>query len=106
MGPRRLMRIVHVDRRGLGEWADGLRSLEREIEYPLDADRFTIDHGDDYAAFFSKIGEAHFLVALDGDVVAGTIAGVFKNVHIGTRYVRSIYVADLKVRRSYRGHGV
>jgi hypothetical protein len=102
------VKIVHVDAAGLRPWVEGLRALEREISYPIadGADRFRIDHGADYHPFFSAMGEAHFLVAFEGDRVIGTMAGVKKEGEIlGARHVTA-YVADLKIAASHRGRGL
>ena len=79
----------------------------KAIRYPVgETDAFTIDHGTRYAPFFTELGDAHFLVALDGDVVIGSAVGVVKNVQAGTRAVPALYVCDLKVAPAQRGLGL
>jgi hypothetical protein len=102
------VRVVLVDAAGLAPYAAGLRALERDITYPLDdgRDRFWIDHGPDYHPFFSHMGEAHFLVALEHDLVVGTVAGVLRTIeHRGATYEVG-YACDLKLAASHRGRGV
>src|SRR5207248_8774995 len=63
----RMTRIIRVLAAQLGPYAASLRALEEPIRYPIadGADSFRIDHGADYHAFFSRLGEAHFLLALE-----------------------------------------
>jgi hypothetical protein len=85
-----------------------LRALERSIEYPLGdgADHFFIDHGEQYHPFFSALGDARFLLALRGDEVLGSIAGVARTVRIAGRDVPALYLCDLKLARAARGQGL
>jgi hypothetical protein len=99
------IRIVHVTAAELGPYQEQLRALEREIRYPIadGADFFRIDHGERYATFFERIGEAHFLLALDGDRLAGTFGGVAKFVEGRGKRVQALYGADYKIAPAYRG---
>jgi len=102
------LRFVHARADELGPYVAGLRALEADIEYPIadGADRFRIDHGERYHPFFSEMGEAHFIVALDGERVVGTVAGVLRPACIRGRITRALYAADMKVAASHRGGGV
>ncbi|MFV8754312.1 GNAT family N-acetyltransferase [Nannocystaceae bacterium ST9] len=102
------MRFVHVTAPELRPYVASLRALEASIQYPIadGADSFTIDHGPDYHPFFSRLGEAHFLLALEGDEVVGSIAAVLRNVSVGDRAIASIYLCDLKLAAALRGRGV
>lgn len=102
------LRTVVVDAGGLSPYVDGLRRLEAGIDYPIEdgARRFTIDHGADYHPFFSRMGEPSFLVALEGQVVAGSLACAFKPAAVGGRRLRAAYLADLKIAPRLRGRGV
>lgn len=102
-----MIEIRLVDAGGLAPYADGLRTLERDITYPIadGRDRFWIDHGPHYHPFFSALGDAHFLVALDRGTVVGTCAGVLRAARLGDRPIPSGYACDLKIARSHRGTG-
>ncbi len=102
------MKLLLVDAAHLAPYAAGLRALERDITYPLadGQDRFWIDHGAHYHPFFSALGEAHFLIALDGDAVVGTAAGILRTARFGERAVPTGYACDLKLAPSHRGRGV
>lgn len=93
----------------IGPYVEGLRAIERATEYPVadGADAFTIDHGAEYAPFFTGLGhDARFVLALDGDRVIGGVVGVARNVRVRGRTVQAVYGADLKVARDVRGTGV
>ena len=36
-----------------------IAGLEKGTSYPLGKDRFEIDHGEDYFAFFTRLGQLH-----------------------------------------------
>ena len=99
---------MHVTPEQLGPWLPSMRALESGIWYPIadGADRFTIDHGPTYHPFFSGLGEAHFLLAVEGDRVVGSIAGILRPVVAGAREVLAIYLCDLKLESRLRGQGV
>jgi hypothetical protein len=102
------VRIVRVLPQELEPYRDGLHQLEQDILYPIGdgADHFYIDHGERYEAFFCGLGEAQFLLALDGDRVVGTFSGVLRHARIGERRVPTIYGADFKIAKAYRGGGL
>jgi GNAT superfamily N-acetyltransferase len=102
------LRVHHLTPESLGPWVERLRALERDISYPIDdgRDRFVLSHGEAYHPFFTAMGEAHFLVAADGDEVAGCIVGVRKPVEGPSGALPAVYLGDLKVARRWRGQGV
>lgn len=95
------MRIVTVTPRRRARYAAGIAALEEGAWYPLGDDRFRIDHGEDYFAFFDRLGKATFEVALDGDEVVAVVARVLRREPI-----RCWYLCDLKVRPSHRGRRI
>lgn len=98
----------HVTAADLGPYVAELRQLEADITYPIadGADRFRIDHGPDYTPFFTQLGEAHFVLALDRGKAIGAAAGVLRQASREGRNVNSVYICDLKVAPAYRGRGV
>lgn len=103
-----MIRVHHVDAATIARWVPGLAALERDISYPISdgADRFRIDHGPDYHPFFSTLGEAHFLVAAEGDRVVGTIAGILRRATFGERSITTAYACDYKIAPEHRGGGL
>lgn len=101
------VRFAFIRASEVGPYVEGLRAIERETEYPIEGDSFTIDHGPEYTPFFTALGEdVRFLVALDGDRVVGGVVGMYRDVRIRGRMVRAVYGADWKLAHDYRGTGV
>ncbi|MDX2013176.1 MAG: GNAT family N-acetyltransferase [Myxococcaceae bacterium] len=102
------LEVLHLTSDTLGAWVTRLSALERDISYPIDdgRDRFVLSHGAAYHPFFSQMGDAHFLLAVAGDELAGCIVGVRKRVDTPSGPVAGVYLADLKVAAPFRGQGV
>ncbi|HEX8697588.1 MAG TPA: GNAT family N-acetyltransferase [Myxococcaceae bacterium] len=102
------VRFVYTAASGIGPYVPELRRLEQSIRYPISdgADHFFIDHGPEYHPFFSQLGDARFLLALKGDRVIGSIAGVLRPVTVGGREYRALYLCDLKIAPEERGQGI
>lgn len=98
------VRILRVDD-DPARWDAGVRALEAEAWYPLGDDRFQIDHGSDYFAFFRRLGELHYYVAEAGGEVVAVGAGVLRRLPLreGGAPREAWYLGDLKVRRDWRG---
>lgn len=102
------IRFKVVDSLGLVPYLAGLRELEASISYPIadGQDAFSIDHGLHYHPFFSRMGKARFLLALQGDEVIGSMAGVWREVDVAARRVTGLYICDLKLKAAWRGKGL
>lgn len=100
------VREVTRDARALYE--DRIRALESGVTYPLGDDRFSIDHGRDYFAFFDRLGELHYFAALDGERVVAVGAGILRDLpdRRGRKLARAWYGCDLKVARDRRGERI
>lgn len=100
--------LTVVDAAGLAPYAAELAALEASITYPVDdgRDRFAIDHGSAYHPFFSALGDARFLVALDGGRVVGSVAGVFRDAYEPGGHRPGVYLCDFKIAPSHRGTGL
>jgi hypothetical protein len=77
-------------------------TFERGFVYPLGADRFHVDHGGDYLAFFRQLGRAHAFVA----EVDGRIEGVLVLVQRSLAGRDVGYLCDWKVARGPRSTGM
>lgn len=95
------LRVVTVKRGERAAYSEGIAALERGTSYPLGDDRFELDHGDDYFAFFDRLGETVYEVALDGERVVGVSARILRR-----RPARCWYLCDLKVHPAYRGRRI
>lgn len=100
--------LTVVDAAGLAPFASELAALEAAITYPIDdgRDRFAIDHGLDYHPFFSRMGDARFLLARDGGRVVGSVAAVFRDAYEPGGHRPGVYLCDFKLAPSHRGTGL
>lgn len=98
------MEIRRLDARGRARFHDRIAALESGVTYPLGDDRFELDHGADYFAFFDRLGTATTWVVCDGDRVAGVATGVLRNGPVVP--AGAWYGCDLKVHPDYRRTGL
>ncbi len=96
--------------RGLREsdweiFQDRIADLGKGTSYPLGGDRFEIDHGKNYFAFFTRLGKLHYYVVLDGEKVIAVAAAILRQIQpIGSEKPKKVwYLCDLKVRPESRG---
>jgi GNAT superfamily N-acetyltransferase len=95
------LRIVTVRPGARAPFAAGIAALEEGTSYPLGDDRFELNHGADYFAFFDRLGRTSYDVALDGDRAVAVSARVLRE-----RPFRCWYLCDLKVHPDYRGQRI
>ena len=93
------MRYIHVTHAKGKCWLERIATFEKSIRYPYGRDFFSIDHGEDYLAFFNRLGKPHYLVAGQDEKPAAMACGVLRNLD-GTKVW---YLGDLKVDPAYRG---
>lgn len=98
------IRIHAVQEEERPEFAERIALLERGVSYPLGEDAFQLDHGEDYFAFFDRLGEVAFLVALDGERVVAVMAAILRRwmEESGAGERSAWYLCDLKVCPDYR----
>ncbi|NMG59548.1 GNAT family N-acetyltransferase [Geitlerinema sp. P-1104] len=75
-----------------------IQDIEGFARYPLGDDFFKIEHGKNYFAFFDRLGEVDYYIALDGDRLAAVGAGIFRQI---PNYGPAWYLCDLKVVPEY-----
>jgi len=83
---------------------DRITDLEKGVSYPLGSDRFELDHGDDYFAFFDRMGKLSYFVVRDGERVVAVAAAILREFppKPGLKPRRAWYGCDLKVDPDYR----
>lgn len=104
----RINRSLNIRELHTEEWKvfqSRIADLEKGTSYPLGEDRFEIDHGEDYFAFFTRLGQLHYYVVLDGDRVVAVAAAILRSVPSANRQKPKTvwYLCDLKVHPEYRG---
>lgn len=73
-----MIKIRVLKREDWYEFSPKLQKLENIAEYPYGDDYFKLDHGSDYFAFFRRLGEPVFHVALYEDQAIACGAGILR----------------------------
>ena len=101
------LEVRALGREERGAFREAIAALERGTRYPLGDDAFELDHGPDYFAFFDRLGELTYLVALSDGELVGVAAAVLRRVpQAGGPPAEAWYLADLKLRPGRRGLGL
>lgn len=102
------MKIVEITEAERASWGPRVQALEASATYPLGTDRFRIDHGADYFAFFERMGSLRYFAAVEeSDVLAVGAAVLRDDVALRSgRPCRAWYLCDLKARPEHRGRGL
>lgn len=91
------MRIFRITREDLPRYQAQLEALEQRSVYPLGQDSFRLSHGQDYFAFFERMGEVEYWATEDEGKLVAVGCGVLRENP--PRW----YGSDLKVHPDYRG---
>lgn len=98
-----MIEIKILQKSDWAEFSPKLQKLENIAEYPYGEDFFKLDHGENYFAFFERMGEPFFHVALFENRVIACAAGVLRRLRIEGKIVKAWYLCDLKVHPDFRG---
>ncbi len=98
------IRVIELTEKNWADYQDRVVALEKGISYPLGSDRFELHHGEDYFAFFKRLGKVRYYAALDGERVVAVGCGIIRHVPLtdGKRPKKMWYACDVKVHRDYR----
>ena len=103
-----MISIRTIGRNAQEEFNKQLQELERNMVYPYGSDFFRIDHGKSYFAFFERLGEPLFHLALHNNkqlVACG--CGILRKIPNRKGKIKSVwYLCDLKVHPDYRGQRI
>jgi GNAT superfamily N-acetyltransferase len=102
------LRFLDLGADELEPFQSRISALERDVTYPLGTDRFSIDHGPAYPAFFQRLGEVRHHLAVEGERVLGVAAAVLRTLPWwqGSSRRDAWYLCDLKLTPSERGRGL
>lgn len=101
------MSLVRVTPRNRNQLTAGVAALEHRATYPLGDDFFKIDHGEDYFAFFNRLGTAEYYAWLEKGEVVAVACAVLRKIRISpSKMLRTWYLCDLKVHPNFRRHGI
>jgi GNAT superfamily N-acetyltransferase len=95
--------IVTLDEQSKSSYGKKIQELENFASYPLGQDFFKINHGENYFAFFERLGEVTFRVALHEERVVACAAGVLRSLPLNGKLINAWYLCDLKVHPDYLG---
>lgn len=96
-----MIEIKALERKDWQEFGPRLQAFENVAEYPYGDDFFKLDHGENYFAFFERMGEPLFHIATDNERIAACAAGVLRSVEIDGKETKVWYLCDLKVDKAY-----
>lgn len=102
------MKTLRLRGRGRPLYRERIAALESLATYPIGEDFFQLNHGDDYFAFFDRLGEVDYFVVCEGERVVGVCCGILRRVpdRLGGPLRRAWYACDLKVHPDYRGRRI
>ena len=101
-----LMEIKALKKEDFIEFCAKLQELESVAEYPYGEDFFKLDHGENYFAFFERLGKSLFHVALVENRVVACASGVLRTVNVENEAFKAWYLCDLKVHPEFRGRHI
>lgn len=99
-------KVVKVTDENRGTLRLGIEALEETSTYPIGDDKFKIDHGDDYFAYFDALGEVQYYVVLEieSEQVVAVGAAILRTIQWNEFHQDQVwYLCDLKVHPEHRG---
>jgi hypothetical protein len=97
------MKFIQLSKNQRSDFQPGIVAIEKTVTYPFGDDFFKLDHGIDYFAFFDRLGEVYYYLALEDDVLAATGAGILRQIPYRKGEIPSPawYLCDLKVHPDF-----
>jgi len=102
------VKLIHVGPAERALFQPHLAALDDHISYPLGNDRFRLDHGPSYYAFFDRLGKVSAYVMVDGQHLIGTGMAILRRVPYvtGGKPRKTWYACDAKMHPDHRGRGL
>jgi hypothetical protein len=92
-----IVRAPHA--RELDAYGRRIAAIEAAVDYPLGTDRFHIDHGADYFAFFRRLGRLRYVIAERTGQLLAMLAATERRLADGPAW----YLGDLKLAPAGQG---
>lgn len=87
------------------QYNNALLAFEKHFQYPFGTDTFTLNHGQDYFAFFDRLGRPYIFAAVNdmGEVVA-VMGAVLRDLSLIKHQTKQKiwYLCDLKIHPDYQ----
>jgi hypothetical protein len=102
------MSFIQISDRNLKQYQPNLFNLDSLAEYPLGEDYFRISHGEDYLAFFRRLGKVKYFAWSKNEQPAAVLAAILRKLPKANqkKFTRAWYLCDLKVHPDYRGQNL
>ncbi|MCB9598110.1 MAG: hypothetical protein H6719_35680 [Sandaracinaceae bacterium] len=102
------MKLVRIDKADRPRYQARLAHFDEHWTYPYGEDRFRLDHGADYYAFFDRLGEVSAHAFVEGDEILGMGIAILRDVPFiaGERPRKAWYLCGAKVHPDHRGQGL
>lgn len=108
--------FIVLDHMNLDLYNPNLKLFETKMshKYPLGNDSFSIDHGEDYFAFFKRLGKVHYIIIQDTKTknIVGTACLILRKYTIydysnkTSKLIPIWYMCDLKISKEHRGRSL
>lgn len=104
--------FIEINKDHLQSYNPNLKLFEQKMsqKYPLGNDSFSIDHGEDYFAFFKRLGEVQYMIIQNSsELIVGTACSILRTYptpNQDNKQGESIafwYLCDLKIDKDHRG---
>lgn len=99
-------KILQGDDQNYMKYNKLLKNFEVSLRnyYPLrNNETFYIDHGNDYCAFFKRMGNMFMVIYEQNNKIVGNACGVLRNIQNNKLNQKIWYICDLKIDKQYRG---
>lgn len=100
-----MIKFIKITQQNRILYCEKLSQFEKIFSYAFGSDSFSIEHGKNYFAFFDRLGESNFFIALDNQEIIMTVSVIIRHIKLSrnSRPEKIGYICDLKIHPEYRG---
>ncbi len=88
------------------EFSTRLQELEGAAEYPYGDDFFKLNHGENYFAFFERLGLPVCHVATEENRIIACAVGILRTLRVENEIFKVWYLCDLKIHPDFQGRQI